>query len=261
MSNSKSNWSRSRTLESAAIVAGFAGLALALVGPSGRLFSGREASPDTTRASEVHGARLDSMGSNPAAGGVPPGPVPQAPYGMRNPIPAASFDMASQVDGVAKRENGRLTFERTRDGKYLRVPMSALASFSYDPKPHPMGAAELGIPAPVDSVPEELLALDGQDAVLVGFMVPIEVDAKGVKQFVLSQNRSFCCYGVTPALNEMVLVRMQGDRRAPFLKDVPIAVYGGLGVSEQREGGYVVSLYRMDATQITNLVTYAQAAG
>ena len=136
--------------------------------------------------------------------------------------------------------------------------MAALSSFPYNATPHPPGAAELGIPSPPPDVPKEILDLNGQDAVLVGFMVPIDMDRDGVSVFALSQNRAFCCYGVKPALNEMVLVRMKGDTRTPFRNDTPITVFGRLTVQEERNQGHVVSLYQMQATEVLTLVEYAQ---
>ena len=87
--------------------------------------------------------------------------------------------------------------------------MSVLGGFPYNPEPHPPGADALGIPAPTATVPDEILELDGKRVALVGFMVPLDVDERGVRTFVPSQNRSYCCYGIKPALNEMVLVEME----------------------------------------------------
>lgn len=253
--------SGSRASRIAALV-GISGLALAVFGPVLRDAWDPRTKPSTwhsePRPTEVRGARLDAMGSRSAQD-------PAAPSAEQNEaravIPEASFELAAQLDAVATRRDGALTFEHTNDGKYLRVPMSALASFPYDPAPHPPGAAELGIPAPATDIPPELLALDGQAATVVGFMVPLDVDQRGVREFVLSQNRSFCCYGVTPALNEMILVRMHGGFRAPYTNDTPIAVFGELSVREHREGGYVVSLYRMEASKITSLVGHTARSG
>ncbi|MEM6296640.1 MAG: DUF3299 domain-containing protein [Myxococcota bacterium] len=221
---------------------GFAGLGLALLGAFFRDFIPHE--PAAAPPIAVRGRPLEAMGGTPPAGA---------------PISDESFAMAARFDGVVKRRNGRLSLERTEDGAYLRVPMSLLSGFAYDPKPHPPGAAALGIPAPQEPVPDEILALDGKTVALVGFMVPLDVDRGGVKTFVLSQNRSYCCYGIKPALNEMVLVQMGEGRRAPFLKDTPIAVLGKLAVSEQREGGVVLSLYRLEANTVTTLRAYAQS--
>ncbi len=234
---------RSRRLETTAIVIGFAGLGLALLGSFIRDYVTIE-SKASVRV-EVRGTPLDAMGAKP------PGA----------PISDASFELAARFDGTAQRRDGMLQLDRTDDGDYVRVPMSLLTSFSYDPQPHPPGAEELGIPAPSSSVPEEILALDGSRAAVVGFMVPLDVDRGGVKTFVLSQNRSYCCYGIKPALNEMVVVQMEEGGRAPFLKDTPIAVLGELSVSERREGGVVLSLYRMKATTVTTLRAYAQLPG
>lgn len=207
-----------------ATLVGISGLALAVFGPLLRDAWDQRTEASTSHIgsapTEVRGARLDSMGSSSAQEHAVPSGNPNK---ARADIPEASFEMAAQLDAVATRKDGALTFEHTNDGKYLRVPMSALSSFRYDPKPHPQGAAALGIPAPSTDIPPELLALDGRAATVVGFMVPLQVDERGVSEFVLSQNRSFCCYGVTPALNEMILVRMKEGLRAPYTNDTPIA--------------------------------------
>lgn len=242
MSSPKERAKRNRAFETAAIFAGFAGLTLAVVGPYARDRWVQQQSTPRAAPTEIRGVPLDAMGSAPPR------------------ISDSAFAMAAEHDGVALRENGALRFDRTGPSGHLKVPMSVLGGFPYDPKPHPPGADELGIPAPAASVPDEILALDGKPVALVGFMVPLDVDARGVQSFVLSQNRSYCCYGIKPALNEMVLVQMEQGGRAPFLKDTPIAVFGRLAVSEQREGGHVLSLYRMEASEITTLLAYAQAA-
>lgn len=251
--------SRSRALETVAIAVGLLGLGLAAWVQFAKQLAEPKSAPPTARPAQ--GTPLNELGakrSEPRGSG-PTAPATPASVGARMPIPQASFDMVAKLEGVAKRENGKLVLDHTDDDEYLRVPMSLLASFDYKPKPHSPGAAQLGIPAPPSSaVPEELLALDGKDAAVVGFMVPIDVDQRRVKEFVLSQNRSFCCYGVKPFLNEMVAVRMKGSTRAPFLKDTPIAVFGELAVSEQREGGYVVSLYRMEASKVSSLVDFGE---
>ncbi len=239
---------RDRVLGAVAILVGLTGLVFAGVGPRGRAQVGDRRlvhQPDYAEE-EIRGARLDAAPSEP----------PAVPYGMSAPIPDSSFAAAARVDGVATPQDGRLVFERTEDGEFIRVPMSALSSFAYQPGSISAGARELGIPPPPPDIPDEILALDGVDAVLVGFMVPLDVDSQGVAAFVLSQNRSFCCYGITPAMNEMVVVQMETGSRAPFIKDMPIAVYGALSVSELREGGEVVSLYRLKASVMTSLVAF-----
>lgn len=239
---------RDRVLAAGAILVGLAGLAFAGFGPRGgaQVSDRRLVHQPDYAAEEIRGARLDAAPSEP----------PAVPYGTSPPIPESSFAAAARVDGVATRREGRLVFERTEDGQFLRVSMSALSSFPYQPRSISAGARELGIPSPPPDIPDEILALDGVDAVLVGFMVPLDVDSQGVAAFVLSQNRSFCCYGITPAMNEMVVVQMEPGARAPFIKDMPIAVYGALSVSELREGDEVVSLYRLKGSAVTSLVAF-----
>jgi hypothetical protein len=95
-------------------------------------------------------------------------------------------------------------------------------------------------------------------------MVPLDIDGEGIKAFALSQNQSFCCFGVTPALNEMVLVTMAGPARAPFRLELAVACSAcDLAVGEETEGGEVTSLYRMSAGRVLSmeeLLRYAQGS-
>ena len=116
--------------------------------------------------------------------------------------------------------------------------------------------------SPVDQIPEEIRALDAAKVVLVGFMVPIDVDRRGqIKSFALTQNQMFCCFGVPPSMNEWVMVEMSEGEPAEYVSDLPIAVFGDFKVGEEIEDGYVMSVYRMAGREVMDVRELIKRAG
>jgi hypothetical protein len=97
--------------------------------------------------------------------------------------------------------------------------------------------------------------MEGTKVRLVGFMVPIDLDysALKVKSFALTQNIAYCCYGVAPKINELVLVEMKDKRPAEYLDNVPIAVYGTFSVGEKVDDVGMVSLYQLAADEVRSV--------
>jgi len=132
---------------------------------------------------------------------------------------------------------------------YTRATFELLAGFEYpDPEESPQ-AERAGL------IPAEIQALDGEMAAVRGFMVPVEVDAKGrVSKFILTENQMLCCYGIMPDLNEWVSVEMADGIKVQYANDKPIEVYGVLEVGERKEDGYVSSLYRMNGERVAPVI-------
>jgi hypothetical protein len=85
-------------------------------------------------------------------------------------------------------------------------------------------------------------------------MVPIDVDRRGnVTSFALTQNQSFCCYGIPPGLTELVVVDMAEGKSAPYSYDVPVAVYGTIKVGEEIDDGYILNLYHVTSTEVVDV--------
>jgi len=107
---------------------------------------------------------------------------------------------------------------------------------------------------PCYQIPNHIQALDGTKVLLVGFMVPIDVDRRGnVTAFALTQNQSFCCYGIPPGLTELVMVEMEDGKSAPYAYDTPVAVYGTMNVGEDIDDGYILSVYRMESSEVVDV--------
>jgi hypothetical protein len=196
---------------------------------------------------EIRGATLDA----PVDSGGAPGGAPQGQT-LGRALPQSSLDLVEQLESGAKKDP--LNFEKTKDGKYLKVTFNALGSYNYEvPDPD----AILASPDPTkplkDQIPPKIKELDRKKAVVVGFMVPVEVDNKGgVKSFALTQNQMYCCFGVPPSMNEWIMVNVEGQP-AQYTADLPVAAFGTLEVGEEIEDGYVMSVYRMKCESVMDV--------
>jgi hypothetical protein len=98
-------------------------------------------------------------------------------------------------------------------------------------------------------IPDFIRKYDGKEVQMLGYMMPLS-EIKDIKTFVLVPSLFGCCYGQPPAVNHIVFVKMAGDSTAKFFSD-SIRVRGQFHCGEEKQDGYVISLYRIDADQIT----------
>jgi hypothetical protein len=147
------------------------------------------------------------------------------------------------------------SFALSHDGQHLKVTIGLLASYEYEvADPAKLRAARNVKEVLGDQIPERIRGLDGKKVLIVGFMVPIDVDRRGnVTSFALTQNQSFCCYGIPPGLTELVVVDMAEGKSAPYSYDIPVGVYGTMNVGEEIDDGYILSLYRVIATEVIDV--------
>ncbi len=99
-------------------------------------------------------------------------------------------------------------------------------------------------------IPGSIKALQGTSVALQGYMKPLKQDAAGVSEFLLMRDHALCCQAKIPQINEWVHVRMLG-RRAPFAHERLLTVRGRLQVGGLLGAGNVVSVYRLDGTDLT----------
>jgi hypothetical protein len=97
-------------------------------------------------------------------------------------------------------------------------------------------------------LPEEVLALDGKRVALSGYMDSMG-ELASIKEFVLSESVAGCCFGTPPGLNQLVLVNMKSKKGVAYSDDA-IVVVGTLRVGELRDGEFVTSLFRLEATEV-----------
>src|SRR5208337_499194 len=100
--------------------------------------------------------------------------------------------------------------------------------------------------APASRIPDDIRKLDGRQVGIRGFLLPVKMEDGLAVEFLLMRDRSFCCYGAPPKINQWITVRLKGRGVKPVMDQV-ITVYGTLHVAEMRENGFLVGIYALDA--------------
>lgn len=83
---------------------------------------------------------------------------------------------------------------------YQRVSYATL-------QPHPNDTGQV--------VPPEALALDGKRIFIKGYVYPGQ-QKSGIQEFVLCRDNGDCCFGGSPKLTDMILVRLQEPLRMTY---------------------------------------------
>ena len=192
----------------------------------------------------------DSMEPVEAAGGI------QLPSSI-------SEESQSLLEAANEGIVDSLEFTKTNDGEYFKATFSQLASFEYALPDRDEVLARVEAGEELDNqIPEPIMGLQDEKVLIVGYMVPIDVKPNGdIVEFALTENQMFCCFGVPPAMNEWVLVEMEGDSSAEFFSDMPVGVYGTMEMGEEILDGYIMSIYRMTATEVVDVKEILRRAG
>ena len=136
----------------------------------------------------------------------------------------------------------------------IEVGFDKLGAFPIQPPPVTTNAQGLYVQAPTsiaDQIPTNIVALNGRQVLISGFMQPIRLDKGRVSEFLLFRDRDTCCFGGTPAINHWIGVKLTNDATAAKLGR-PITVRGTLTVGEIRSDGFLVGLYSMLANEVTD---------
>jgi uncharacterized protein len=79
---------------------------------------------------------------------------------------------------------------------------------------------------------DALKELNGTRVKVPGYMVPLDDSARGVTEFILVPYYGACIHTPPPPPNQMVYVKMRGNRRVEVNLWEPIWIEGDLNVSE-----------------------------
>jgi hypothetical protein len=99
-------------------------------------------------------------------------------------------------------------------------------------------------------IPEDIRALDHHTVLVEGFMVPLDYEKDKVVEFILVQAPFGCCYGSPPQIHELIKVRVKSPGVSAIM-DGPARARGMLHVGAERENGFLSSIYRMDAENLS----------
>jgi hypothetical protein len=187
--------------------------------------------PSTQQRMVMYQLKMDQLTDEQPVNSAPP--TPAVPTNLPGPGPA----MEPLLPG------------------YLGVGFEKLAAFDFAltdalVKGAPQDGAASAPPA--SQIPEDIRKLDGRQVGIRGFLLPVKMDDGLAVEFLLMRDRSFCCYGAPPKINQWITVHVKGRGVKPVMDQV-ITVYGTLHVAEMRESGFLVGIYALDADKITGL--------
>lgn len=139
------------------------------------------------------------------------------------------------------------------DGDYQPLTWETISNYKYMEPIAPENSKPGDVVPGVEKrIPDAVRALNGKKISIDGFMVPTDIDdGSGVKTFILAKTQPLCCFGDQQGMNEWIDVKMNGDKRAEFYADRPMTVKGTFEVGEQLESGFVLSIYRMVADEVS----------
>jgi len=120
-------------------------------------------------------------------------------------------------------------------GQKLELPIKELGNFEYDEQKG-------------GNIPADVKQLEGSHFQTSGYMVPLD-QAEAITQFALVPSLFACCYGQPPQIQHTIIVQTPKGKAVPYFPD-QITVEGTLHVSEQRDGGFIVSIFQMDAVSV-----------
>jgi hypothetical protein len=125
---------------------------------------------------------------------------------------------------------------------YQRVDFNTLSNYEYE-LPDPFDPTPRTL---LNEVPAAIKGLNGRLVSIEGFMLPLDLNPEGVSQFMLNASIDMCYFGAPVRMNEWILVKMKGGKRAKFTH-LALNVKGRLDVGEEMKNGRVASLYRLEA--------------
>lgn len=146
---------------------------------------------------------------------------------------------------------------KTTSPEYLSLTFKELKSFSYvDPD-----IEDVKKGTHPKQIPTNIMALNKKKVSLKGFMVPLELDKRGIISFILVSNQMECCFGLPEQMNGWVIVALEPNKRSSYYQDVLIDVQGVLEVGEKVDKDGNMSLYRINAHSVKppkkgNFVTF-----
>lgn len=101
-----------------------------------------------------------------------------------------------------------------------------------------------------DQIPPEVLAFDGQQVEIEGFMLVSRFAHGEVHSFELSRHYMGCCFGRAPRMNEWIVVDAPEGVEAKI--GATMRIRGVLQVGELKdESGWVESVYRMTVDEVS----------
>jgi hypothetical protein len=142
---------------------------------------------------------------------------------LQNSVPLA-------VDGGARHIHPIPT-----SGQTVELPIKELGNFDYDPT---VGGG----------IPTDVTRMEGCHFKTTGYMIPLD-QAESISEFALVPSLFACCFGQPPQIQHTIVVHCPKSKALDYFPD-ELVVEGTLHVKEDRDGGFIVSIFQMDASSV-----------
>ena len=130
---------------------------------------------------------------------------------------------------------------------YMFLDFWFLGGYDYNP-------ADAFNPSPKqakNTIPANILALNGKKVEIYGNILPLDYDSSGTSTFILNASVDACGFGGVPRINEWVYVAMKpGQKAKTYGAGYEILVRGTFTIAEDVEKGHVVGLYSIVADSV-----------
>jgi hypothetical protein len=146
------------------------------------------------------------------------------------PGTAGSTSVPNAVDGGPRHIHPAPT-----PGDAVEMPIKELGNFDYD--------ATVG-----GNIPDDVKRLDGCHFRTSGYMIPLD-QAESISEFALVPSLFACCFGQPPQIQHTIIVHCPKSKAVNYFPD-ELTVEGTLHVKEDRDGGFIVSIFQLDATSV-----------
>ena len=143
---------------------------------------------------------------------------------------AGSTSVAIAVDGGPRHIHPAPT-----PGDMVEMPIKELGNFDYD--------ATVG-----GNIPDDVKRMDGCHFRTSGYMIPLD-QAESISEFALVPSLFACCFGQPPQIQHTIIVHCPKSKAVNYFPD-ELVVEGTLHVKEDRDGGFIVSIFQLDATSV-----------
>ncbi len=175
--------------------------------------------------------------------GVLSEPAPSTPK-PAGAVPRAALDANKLVPVSVSTAGSASSAPKEIDG-FLQIDFVRLSDFKVEaPAFDPNVKTEVALAAVDQQIPGVIKEYGGRQVQITGFMLPVKMDGQLVSEFLLLRDQMMCCYGVTPRLNDWIVVRVQKPVR--YTPDVPVAFRGKFQVKAMQEQGFITGIYLLE---------------
>jgi len=153
-------------------------------------------------------------------------PPPDPNAAVTNAVPSNDPPMLAEK---------RVPHPAPKPGQVQEMSIKELGNFEYD--------AEHG-----GNIPKDVKGMSGSVVKLRGYMIPMD-QAERISTFALVPSLFACCFGQPPQIQHTIVVKCAEGKAVSYFPD-EISVEGKLKVEEQKDDGYIVSVFQMDANSV-----------